>query len=46
VAFGYDPAAPVLKDVSFKITPGQIVGIVGTTGGGKSTVGEPHPAIL
>ena len=38
VAFGYDPAAPVLKDVSFKITPGQIVGIVGTTGGGKSTV--------
>ena len=38
VAFGYDPAAPVLKDVSFKITPGQLVGIVGTTGGGKSTV--------
>jgi len=38
VAFGYDPEAPVLKDVSFKITPGQLVGIVGTTGGGKSTV--------
>jgi subfamily B ATP-binding cassette protein MsbA len=38
VAFGYDAAAPVLKDVSFKITPGQLVGIVGTTGGGKSTV--------
>ena len=38
VAFGYDPDAPVLKDVSFTITPGQLVGIVGTTGGGKSTV--------
>jgi subfamily B ATP-binding cassette protein MsbA len=38
VAFGYDPEAPVLKDVSFKIAPGQLVGIVGTTGGGKSTV--------
>ena len=38
VAFGYDPESPVLKDVSFTITPGQLVGIVGTTGGGKSTV--------
>jgi ABC-type multidrug transport system fused ATPase/permease subunit len=38
VAFGYDPDEPVLKDVSFTITPGQLVGIVGTTGGGKSTV--------
>ena len=38
VAFGYDSDAPVLKSVSFKIAPGQLVGIVGTTGGGKSTV--------
>ena len=38
VAFGYDPAAPVLRDVSFRIEPGQLVGVVGTTGGGKSTV--------
>jgi ABC-type multidrug transport system fused ATPase/permease subunit len=38
VAFAYDPAAPVLKDVSFSIAPGQFVGIVGPTGGGKSTV--------
>src|SRR4029077_16488846 len=30
--------SPVLKDVSFKIAPGQLVGVVGTTGGGKSTV--------
>jgi subfamily B ATP-binding cassette protein MsbA len=38
VAFAYDPAAPILRDVSFRIAPGQMVGVVGTTGGGKSTV--------
>jgi subfamily B ATP-binding cassette protein MsbA len=38
VAFGYDPANPILTDVSFKIKPGQFVGIVGPTGSGKSTV--------
>jgi ABC-type multidrug transport system fused ATPase/permease subunit len=38
VAFGYDPAAPVLKDVTFVVEAGQKVGVVGTTGGGKSTV--------
>ena len=38
VAFGYDPGAPVLKDVTFIVEAGQKVGVVGTTGGGKSTV--------
>ncbi len=38
VAFCYSADAPVLIDVSFHIKPGQIVGIVGPTGGGKSTV--------
>ena len=38
VAFGYDPSIPVLHDVSFAVAPGQHVGIVGTTGSGKSTV--------
>jgi ABC-type multidrug transport system fused ATPase/permease subunit len=38
VAFGYSADAPVLKDVSFSIKPGQMVGIVGPTGSGKSTV--------
>ena len=38
VGFSYDPAAPILRDVSFRIEPGQLVGVVGTTGGGKSTV--------
>jgi subfamily B ATP-binding cassette protein MsbA len=38
VAFAYDVANPVLRDVSFNIKPGQLVGIVGPTGSGKSTV--------
>jgi len=38
VAFAYDVANPVLQDVSFTIKPGQLVGIVGPTGSGKSTV--------
>ena len=38
VAFSYDPGAPVLKDVNFVVEAGQKLGVVGTTGGGKSTV--------
>jgi ABC-type multidrug transport system fused ATPase/permease subunit len=38
VVFAYDAEAPVLRDVSFGISPGEMVGIVGPTGGGKSTV--------
>jgi ABC-type multidrug transport system fused ATPase/permease subunit len=38
IAFGYDPAVPILTDVNLKIEPGQFVGIVGPTGSGKSTI--------
>jgi ABC-type multidrug transport system fused ATPase/permease subunit len=38
VSFGYDPEVPVLRDVSFTVSPGQMVGIVGPTGSGKSTL--------
>jgi ABC-type multidrug transport system fused ATPase/permease subunit len=38
VAFAYNPEAPVLREVNFSIQPGQTVGIVGPTGGGKSTI--------
>jgi ABC-type multidrug transport system fused ATPase/permease subunit len=38
VAFAYAADAPVLQRVSFTIKPGQMVGIVGATGGGKSTI--------
>jgi subfamily B ATP-binding cassette protein MsbA len=38
VAFAYDVQNPVLSDVNLTIKPGQLVGIVGPTGSGKSTV--------
>ena len=38
IAFAYDVQNPVLGDVNFTIKPGQLVGIVGPTGSGKSTV--------
>ena len=38
VSFGYDPSQFVLKDVSFKMNPGETVAIVGHTGSGKTTI--------
>ncbi|WNV07898.1 ABC transporter ATP-binding protein [Tardiphaga sp. 709] len=38
VAFAYSEESSVLRDVSLHIEPGQIVGVVGPTGSGKSTV--------
>ena len=38
VNFGYDEARPVLKDVSLRIAPGQMVALVGQTGSGKTTI--------
>lgn len=38
VTFGYFPDTPVLRDVSFEAAPGQIVGIFGMTGAGKSSL--------
>jgi ABC-type multidrug transport system fused ATPase/permease subunit len=38
VAFAYDESCPVLRDVSFTVKPGQMIGVVGPTGGGKSTI--------
>jgi ABC-type multidrug transport system fused ATPase/permease subunit len=38
VSFGYDPAVPVIRDVSFTIPHNQRVAIVGPTGAGKSTL--------
>ena len=38
VQFSYAPDQPVLKDISFKIAPGQMAALVGPTGAGKTTI--------
>ena len=38
VTFGYEPFIPVLKDVSFEIKAGQMIGIIGQSGSGKTTI--------
>jgi ATP-binding cassette subfamily B protein len=38
VTFGYTPEKPVLTEVSFEAKAGQVVGIFGMTGTGKSTL--------
>ncbi|MCW5936499.1 MAG: ABC transporter ATP-binding protein [Fimbriimonadaceae bacterium] len=37
VRFGYDKSNPVIKGVSFKVKPGEMIGLVGHSGAGKST---------
>ncbi|MCT9000198.1 ABC transporter ATP-binding protein [Chelativorans intermedius] len=37
VTFGYNPNQPVLKNVSFRVNPGETVALVGPTGSGKSS---------
>jgi len=38
VTFGYQPESPVLRDISFVVEPGQLIGVVGATGAGKSSL--------
>lgn len=38
VGFSFDRTKKVLDDVTFTINPGEVVGIVGTTGSGKTTL--------
>jgi len=38
VSFGYDPARPVLRDINLAIPRGSVVGIMGQSGCGKTTL--------
>lgn len=38
VCFSYNKSTPVLKDVSFSVSAGEVVALVGETGAGKTTI--------
>ncbi|MCL5269300.1 MAG: DUF1854 domain-containing protein [bacterium] len=38
VSFGYNRHAPVLRDIDLQIAPGEMIGVVGRSGSGKTTI--------
>ncbi|HWQ41517.1 MAG TPA: ABC transporter ATP-binding protein [Desulfosporosinus sp.] len=38
VSFSYSNDRPVLKNINFKVNPGEVVALVGETGAGKTTI--------
>ncbi len=38
IGFEYEDGLPVLKDITFKVEPGQVVALIGSTGSGKTTL--------
>jgi ABC-type multidrug transport system fused ATPase/permease subunit len=43
VTFGYDPARPVLHEVSLELSAGRVVALIGHTGAGKTTLASLIP---
>jgi len=38
VSFSYEPEKPILRNVTFRIEPGQVAALVGPTGAGKTSI--------
>src|SRR5690606_34405306 len=38
VTFGYNADDVILKDVNFRVEPGRVLGLLGRTGSGKTTI--------
>ncbi|GFN31712.1 ABC transporter ATP-binding protein [Paenibacillus xylaniclasticus] len=38
ISFGYEPGVPIIRNLQLTITPGEMIGVVGTTGAGKSSL--------
>jgi len=38
ISFSYNPKNPLMKDISVRVNPGEMVAIVGPTGAGKTTL--------
>lgn len=38
VSFSYNTGKPVLKNINFRVSPGEVVALVGETGAGKTTI--------
>ena len=38
VSFSYDGVRKILNNVSFDVKPGEMIGLVGSSGGGKTTI--------
>ena len=47
VTFNYPTdTEPMLKDISFEVKPGEMIGVVGATGAGKSTLAQLIPRLF
>ncbi len=38
VSFGYDPVRQIVSDITFDVAPGEMIGLVGPSGAGKTTI--------